>query len=748
MNNKHVEFIGRVVRQTYSSEDYKMYAIDVDDNKYPNLKHTIYGNICIGGNIHSLILDNEYYIKAIEKSSSKGYKYEVTNIRKTDLKSEGDVYTFLQEILTFNQASELYREYPNIIDLIKNGKDNEIDLSKLHGIGPYIFKIIKEKIIENYALFDLVSEFKGVLTISMLKKLYDKYPSIEKIRSELHSHPYKTLCGLSRVGFKTADKLLLEMEKSGVIKFDYDLKTSKERCMACILYFLEDNEASEGNTKMNIVDLKKHVMRLTPACSNYFVECLNEGKEKNNIYFNKDTMDVSLMNTYLTEVAISLFLKQGIKYNNIWNIDWKSYKNKGEYTLSDEQLKSLQLICENNIVVLCGFAGSGKTATTNTLIKMLKDNNKSFSLCASTGRASKVLSSYTGEDASTIHRLYRYQPPNTWLFNHDNPIDTDIIIVDESSMCDIFLFFHLLDGIDFKRTKLFIIGDPAQLCSVGPGNVLNDLIFSNKIPVATLTKIFRYSDGGLMQAATDVRNGKIYLNKKTNKPIMLGLNKDYIFWQTDKKDTIKRVKDLYKNLLDQGYTTDDILVLTAQNKGDYGTVVLNNEIQKTINKNFGSDDYMKIGEIKYYVGDIVLQTVNNYKAKLADASDIDFFDEEEKITLIANGESGIIESVEFSNIIINFNGIRIKYTRDDMKNVSLGYVLTTHKSQGGSARIVILITCSSHTFMQSSNLLYVGLTRTKERCFHIGDLETVNRAIKKKEEKLRKTFLIDLLKKG
>lgn len=745
---KNVEFIGRVVRQTYSSENYKMYALDVNKEKYPDLKHTIYGNVCIGGNLHDLIPDNEYYIKAIEKNSSKGYKYEVTNIRKTDLKSEGDVYTFLQEILTFNQASELYREYPNIIDLIKNGQDKEIDLSKLHGIGPYIFRVIKEKIIENYALFDLVSEFKGVLTISMLKKLYEKYPSIERIRNELHLHPYKTLCGLSRVGFKTADRLLLEMEKEGVIKFNYDLKTSKERCMACILYFLEDNEISEGNTKMNIVDLRKHVMRLTPACSHHFVDCLNEGKSKDNIYFNKDTMDVSLMDTYLTEVAIALILKNGLKYYNEWNIDYNCYKDKGDYPLSDEQLESLKLICEKNIVVLCGFAGSGKTATTNILIKMLKDNNKTFSLCASTGRASKVLSSYTGEDAATIHRLYQYQPPDSWTYNNENPIDTDIVIVDESSMCDIFLFFNLLNGIDFKRTKLFIIGDPAQLCSVGPGNVLNDLISSNKIPVATLTKIFRYSDGGLMQAATDVRNGKIYLNKNTNKPVMLGLNKDYIFWQTDKEDTIKRVKDLYKNLLDQGYTTDDILVLTAQNKGDYGTISLNNEIQKTINKNYGSDNYMKIGEIRYYVGDVVLQTVNNYKAKLADVSDIDFFDEEEKITLIANGESGIVESIDSFNIIINFNGVRIKYTRDDMKNVSLGYVLTTHKSQGGSAKIVILITCSSHTFMQSSNLLYVGLTRTKERCFHIGDLTTVNRAIKKKEEKLRKTFLIDLLKKG
>lgn len=747
MNDKHVEFVGRVERQVYSSDNYKMYALDVNRDEYPDIKFTVYGNAMICGNIHSLTPDAEYYIQAIEKNDSKGYKYQVTNIRKTDLKSEKDVYIFLQEILTFNQASELYREYPNIVDLVKSGHSDEVDLNKLHGIGKYTFDIIKDKIIENYALFDLITEYKGVLTISMLKKLYEKYPSIEKIRSEMRFHPYKTLCGLSRVGFKTADALLLKMEKEGIIKFPFDLKTSKERCMACVLYFLEDNE-NNGNTKISILDLRKQVMKLVPACANNFIDCLNEGKEHGNIYYNKDNMDIALMTTYIIELCVAVMLLKGLKHNNKWNIDWKYYKDKGDYILSEEQLKSLELICENNIVVLCGFAGSGKTATTNTLIKMLKDNNKTFSLCASTGRASKVLASYTGEQASTIHRLYLYQPPNDWGFTKEKPINTDVVIVDESSMCDIFLFYHLLDGIDFNKTKLFIIGDPAQLCSVGPGNVLNDLIYSNKIPVSMLTKIFRYSDGGLMQVATDTRNCKIYLNKTSGHPITFGTNKDYIFWQTDKNNIIKRTTELYKTLLTQGYTTDDIMVLTAQNKGDYGTIALNNEIQKTINKNYGSDEFMEIGSIKFYVGDVVLQTVNNYKATLADTFDIDFMDQEDKKTLIANGEIGIIESISKIDAVINFNGIRIIYNRGDMKDVSLGYVLTTHKSQGGSAKIVILITCSSHTFMQSSNLLYVGLTRTRERCFHIGDLTTINRAVKKKEEQLRKTFLIDLLKKG
>ena len=168
---KIVEFVGRVVRQTYSSENYKMYAVDVDREKYPDIKFTIYGNAVIGGNLHSLTPESEYYIKAEEKNGKKGYKYEVLNIRKTDLRNEEDVYAFLQEILTFKQASTLYAKYPNIVDLVVSGRSNEVDLSQLYGIKEYTFGKIKEKIMENYGLFDLIAEFKGVLTISMLKKI-------------------------------------------------------------------------------------------------------------------------------------------------------------------------------------------------------------------------------------------------------------------------------------------------------------------------------------------------------------------------------------------------------------------------------------------------------------------------------------------------------------------------------------------------------------------------------------------------
>ena len=166
---------------------------------------------------------------------------------------------------------------------------------------------------------------------------------------------------------------------------------------------------------------------------------------------------------------------------------------------------------------------------------------------------------------------------------------------------------------------------------------------------------------------------------------------------------------------------------------------------------------MQIGETKYYNGDIVLQTQNNYKAKVNtdiklkpfdDPFDDDFDDNKDLKTLIANGELGIIKEINNTNVVIDFDETEVIYFKADMQNINLGYSISVHKSQGGSAKIVILLTPNAHTFMLSSNLLYVGLTRTKERCFHLGDIVTVNRAIKKKENLLRNTFLLGLLKNG
>lgn len=743
MKQENKKFNCIIERCTYDSPDYKVYSAYVDKKQYPEIKHNEkYGNVTIFGNLHHLCETQSYEVTAVEELNKYGYGYKVINIRMDQPKSEEDVYVFLQEILTFNQASELWKHYPDIIDRVITGNTDDIDLNKLKGIKEATFLKIKDKIIQNYALYDLVVEFGGILTISMLKKIYDEYPSIEMLKRKLREDPYKCLTRISGVGFIKADAILLELERINKIKFPFDLKSSQQRCAACIEYFLIENQ-NNGNTKMDLRDLRKQVVKLVPTCSQHYVECL----KNDYFYYNKETYDIALRKTYDTENYIAERIADANTYKRVWNIDYTKYRNVGDCSLSDEQVSALKCICENNIMILNGNAGSGKSMTSSAIIKMLDDNHKTFRLFAPTGRAAKVLSDYTQCPASTIHRGLGYRPPSDWGYNKECKLDCDVLIIDEFSMTDIFLFAHVIDALDFKKTKLIIIGDSAQLPSVGPGNLLHDFMNSNIIPTISLSKIFRYADGGLMKVATDVRNMKPYLNGIKEKCTVFGNAKDYSFIQSANERIVNDTVSLYRKLI-KNHKPEDILVLSAYNKGEYGTIVLNKHLQKLANPNISKSSIsMQIGETTFYKDDIVIQTVNNYKAIVYIDNQFTYGDDAET-TFIPNGMIGKIKLISLQFAVIDYDGIEVIYKKSDMQSVMLGYAISIHKSQGGSADTVVLLTPSSHSYMLNSNLIYVGLTRMKNNLYHLGDSNAINRSVKKKENLVRNTFMCHFLKKN
>ena len=743
--NELYKFKGVVAKCTYNTPDFKIYAMDVSKTDYPDVKQNKYNNVSILGELADLTLGVEYEITAEEQTNKYGTSYKVLNIRRDIPTTAEGTYLFLSEILTENQARVLMEHYPDIIQKVKNNDLDDIDLSKLKGIGAKTFEKIKDKIITNFALMELVIEFKNVLSMNIIKKIYDEYSSIDKLKERLKAEPYTTLTRISRIGFKTADSIVLQLQKENIIDFGYDVKTSPDRCLSCMLYILEENE-NEGHTKMNLADLRQQCLKIVPACAGHFVDVIKD----DNIYYNKDNMEVSLRATYETEKYIADTLLSNLNNdNNVWDFDVEKYRAVGEFELSDEQIQILDVVCKNNIAILNGFAGAGKTASTQGIINMLKDNNKSFKLLSPTGRAAKVLHENTNEPASTIHRGLGYVPPNSWTYNEWQKLHTDVVIVDEFSMVDIWLFKKLLDAIDFKYTKLLMIGDNAQLPSVSCGNLLHDFMEANIIPTVTLNKIFRYSSGGLMRVATDTRCCKAYLdNDMKNKATIFGNNQDYMFIDLSSEMITRNAVALYKKLLDNGSSIEDIQVLTAKNVGECGSVELNNMIQKVANPNYGSEVNMKIGDTTYYKGDLILQCVNNYKAELDTRylNDEEKFLDDEPTAFVANGETGIIKEIYNTYIIADFNGVYVKYYRNDMNMVKLGYAISIHKSQGGGFKTVILCTPQSHIFMLNSNLLYVGLTRMKEKLYHLGSLQSVNQAVKKKANLTRHTFMQNLLK--
>jgi exodeoxyribonuclease V alpha subunit len=260
-----------------------------------------------------------------------------------------------------------------------------------------------------------------------------------------------------------------------------------------------------------------------------------------------------------------------------------------------------------------------------------------------------------------------------------------------------------------------------------------------------LTKIFRYGDNSILTVATDIRNSNSYLNKP------LGDNK-YIFVETPQETMVSKVKTLYKKLLETGYKMEDILILSAYNKGNYGTVAINNVLQPIVNKNINDESkylLIKSGSnesenTKFCIGDVVIQIKNNYKAKLCNDKYepiINKFDIKVEQTFIPNGEIGVIEHIDKNTVYIKFNDEMVFYDKSDMSNVKLAYSISIHKSQGGSAKIIILLTPKAHTYMLSSNLLYVGVTRAKEKVIHFGTAPTINMSIKKKVDLQRDTFM-------
>ena len=736
--NNLVEFRAVVNTSRFISEEFKIYTVSINKKIYPDIKSNKNNEYIIVGNMTSLMAGVEYQIKAtIEINKTFGIQYKVRSIRQDKPTNINSTRKFLIEVITENQTDVLLEVYPNIIDkVIKNDLD-DIDLDKLKGIKDFTFNKIKTKIVENFCLIDLVDKFGGYIEMPIIKKLYDKYTSPKIIEKELKKDPYKCLCKLSRVGFKTADAILLNLEIYGREKeepfFDYELKISEQRMKSCLNYILEENEEN-GHTNMSIENARKECGRLVPQCITLFVKVI---KDNEDIHIDSKTKTISTREAYNTELYIAKVLKQMVKNKTLWNVPIELYREVEGYSMTDEQMNTPKMMCENNIGLLTAPAGAGKSSSVQSLISMLEDNDKSYILMTPTGASSEVLSDFTKKDAGTIHRQLNYNPSlePAWGYNENCKLPYDIVIVDEFSMVDIYLFKHLLEAIDLEKTKLLLVFDSFQLASVGCGNLAQDLLSSGIIPTTILTKIFRYNEGGLMQVVTSIRNSEEFLPSDFKGTKIFGDKKDFIFSEINQVYIVQQVLKIYEKLLKDGYGIQDIMILSSYNKGEYGTKEINKKIQYMLQKKKATRFAMR-GETKFHEGDKVIQIQNNYKA-------LNVYGEETKIF---NGNTGIVSQVKYNEIVVTFKENKnIVYTKSDLEQLETAYSESTHKSQGSGCKQIIMVAPKAHTFMLNSNLLYVGCTRAKERVFLLGDIETINRAIKKKENLQRNTYMLNML---
>lgn len=715
---------GYVGKKIFNNEDYKVYSFYPIGESEKLVKLNKYNNISICGEMPDLYEEILYKIDVEYNKKGKYENYIVSKV-VTDKSNDNVKITkaFLNSLISENQVNTIIEFYPDIIDRIINNKI--IDTNKLFGIGEKTMDKIKLKVIENFQLKDLVAEYSDYgMTLSMIKKIYRFYNSVELVKKKMKENPYKCLCNLNRVGFKTADKIILN-------KFPNKINDIS-RASSCLIYLLQKNE-DNGNTWISLTELYKNFMELVPECQDHFNKILKDNK----IYFNKDNQRISLLNTYETELKVSNIIKEFLNNNDELKINHMKYNTVNDIPLTNEQMKILENVCKYNINILSGFGGTGKSFSIKALVNMLDDNKLNYILLSPTGKASKVLSEYTGKEAKTIHRGLGFSPEG-FKYNNDNKLPYNFVIVDEFSMIDIFLLKHLLDAIDIEHTKLLFIGDPAQIPSVGVGNIAFDLMQSHIIPTVLLTTVFRYGEGGLSYVATHIREGKKYLD--TNKSInVFGKKQDYVYINTIQENSLECIKTLYMNLYKKNISIDDIMILSAYNKGEYGTFKINSMIQDSINpkstlKNEMISKRMDINII-FREGDRILQTKNNYEARTVD----------DETTCIYNGDIGTILKITKDEMIVEIDNKQIVYTKSQLNELTLAYALSIHKSQGSSSKYVIVLTPKAHKFFLDRNLLYVAASRAEEKLYHISTTDVISSALKKSQNFSRNTFLKDML---
>jgi len=399
-------------------------------------------------------------------------------------------------------------------------------------------------------------------------------------------------------------------------------------------------------------------------------------------------------------------------------VQYENYLNGGDIELSEEQKRAVEACLANNVTIITGGPGTGKTTIINTLVRIFDFAGFETALAAPTGRAAKRMEEASGKPAMTIHRLLEFvwsDEEDTLNFgrNEENPLGQDVIIIDEASMIDLMLMDGLLNAVS-EGTRLIFTGDADQLPSVGAGNVLRDMIASECIPTIRLREIFRQAEGSGIVASSHLINSGEY-------PAQQDGNDFFIISKTNENSISETVKELIGGRIEAGFdfvhSADDIQVLTPTKRGMLGAPSLNAVLQEVINPADESKAEMKVGSVTFREGDKVMQLKNNYGAEWRS----DYFTTEGEG--VFNGDMGIIESIDDAGktMTVRMDDRVIDYAGDMLEEIDLAYAVTVHKSQGSEFPVVIIPVLNFPPVLMTRNLLYTAVTRGKKLVIIVGD---------------------------
>lgn len=703
--------------------------------------HKDFGTFTIKGELPPLRDKVQYHftVEESERHPQFGVSYENIFMRQDvnlDTSSKESVKNFLKVIVTERQVKALYEAFDNPMDIIESGDISK--LSEAKGIGAKT----AERIINSYEsqkdyTFAYMELGEHDLSPKTIRKIVKFYGSPELAVEKIKSNPYE-LMKIDGYGFKKCDDIF----------FKVGGKPNDPIRIYSFLVNMMQEEAGKGHTWSTPSDILNATFENIPTADKSLVGKMLVNSPET-FYLNEDKSRISLLDYVKLERLVSAQLHVLLNAKN--NFDYYGWEKAVEQTeekqgwkFTGQQKESMLMMLENNVSMLQGYGGTGKTTTLKAVADILEAKGYIYAQCALSGKASNNLTIVTGKDGSTIHRLLAFNPlEGRFFYNAKNPLPYDIIIVDEISMVDARLFAHLILAIR-KGAKLIMLGDSQQLESIGIP-VMIPMINSNLVPTMTLTQIHRQAQkSAVVTDSIDIRQGINVLKKApATGRVVHGELQDLEYELVENDDDIFNhvIREFYKHM--KVNDISDVQILTQTRKK---CLEINRACQKVYNA-FVDQDQVEVGskekKTDYFlrVGDKVMNVRNNYDA----------VDEDNVICPVFNGNIGILESFgeddDGKYMLINFEGIgRIKIHESSYITIELAYCISIHKSQGSSSKVVI-IALPFHFLLNSRQLIYTAITRTRLHCVVITMKKTFVKAIQKDDVSNKRTYLGDYLKK-
>lgn len=702
----------------YTEDDIPFYT-NGEANKFDNSGEK--KKFCnIVGKMQQLSIGEEYQIKAkYEYNKQYGHQYKPLSIYALVPQTKEMQLLFLKTIIPEWMAENLINEYPNLVNDVANGTLKEIDYSKIKGVREITWNKVKEKIINNYLISDILMLLKPLgVTYTMIKKLLSDEPNPVLLKREIEKNPW-VLTRVDNLGFKRVDDLALKLKP--------ELIDSTQRLVAFIQYYFKDLGESKGHTWCS-----EKILRA--AISNNIYECYNkvDWLLENNDFLHIDNGRIGLKYYYDIEMQIYHLILNKSKIETTINISDeaidKAIKHAEEEQGFDyvvEQLDTIHKSLHRTVSLITGKAGTGKTSIMRAIVKAYMENNYMMTASALSAMAAQRITEATEFPAMTIHRTLGCQGLNDFTYNKDNHLITDVAFLDEGSMVNASLFLHWLEAIG-DNTRIIISGDHKQLPPIGFGNVFSDLIemFDESI-VSKLVKPMRQAEkSGILVDANKIRENINPISEKLQPRIIHGELQDmYYMFRTNRQSLFNiAVKTFIKSVESDGI--DNVVIAVPRRKDCLNST---NEINKVIQNELLGDVLESIEgfDSTFKLGAKVMQTVNDYDKNV-------FNGEIGYVTKISERYDGKKkeEYCEVTYTDIFGKDKIIEYTKKELAALDLAYAMTVHKLQGAGRKTVIGIIDNTHHQLLDNCMLYTLLTRAKKRCLLLAEPEAFLQCIR------------------